>query len=161
MESLCVIQRVPDGIFYSEKKEKKLNLIVIRIDNKNNLVNGRPCYNCLNMMKVCGINKIYYSVDNKIICEKINNMVSINCSTSNCILEQKYYFAPNTKKLFYEKLLVNNLPKVIMLYNLKCFLEYNFYNTMSTYSYKINNNFIIFYNEKKNIVLQVEIILKN
>lgn len=112
-------------------------------------------------MKVCGINKIYYSVENKIVCEKINNMVSVNCSTANCILEQKYYFAPNTKKLFYEKLLVNNLPETIMIYNLKCFLEYNFYDTLPTYSYEIKKKFIIFYNEKKQIILKLEIILKN
>ena len=43
-------------------KRKKIDLIVIRINKNKEICNARPCYNCLNMMKCVGINRVYYSI---------------------------------------------------------------------------------------------------
>jgi hypothetical protein len=34
------------------------------------------------MLQNIGINKVYYSMDNKLYCEKVKNMVSVNVSSS-------------------------------------------------------------------------------
>lgn len=40
---------------------RKLRLVVIRIDAFNNLVDSKPCANCVNVMKKFGLRKVTYS----------------------------------------------------------------------------------------------------
>lgn len=54
--------------------------MVVRADVNGCLVNARPCYQCTLMMKDLKIHKVYYSIDNMIVCEKIADMISINRS---------------------------------------------------------------------------------
>ena len=89
------------GDFYKNAtkkvKDKKFNMIVIRINNKGELKNARPCHNCLIMMKNIKINKVYYSVDNNIICEKVKNMISIQSSSVRINLDCKTNKITNVK----------------------------------------------------------------
>jgi len=82
------------GVFYGipkGQKANKLDMIVIRIDSSGDMVNSRPCHNCLDMMKAVGVRKIFYSHNNNIICERVNNMISINSSSIMRKLERDYY----------------------------------------------------------------------
>lgn len=40
------------------KKQSLLNIMVVRVDSNNKLVNARPCSDCILMMKNIGINKV-------------------------------------------------------------------------------------------------------
>ena len=89
----------------NQKYLNKYNLLVVRINSEGQMVNSRPCYNCLDMLKSCGIKNIYYSTENGIICEKVNSMISINSSTVTRYLERVQFNAPITDKLYYINLL--------------------------------------------------------
>ena len=58
-----------------KKNSKNLDIIVIRINNKNELINSRPCRECIEKLKFYGIRKVYYS-DNygDIVSELLCNM---------------------------------------------------------------------------------------
>jgi hypothetical protein len=65
----------------NKKKIKKINIVVIRYNTKNELGNSKPCIYCLNHMyniakyKGYNIYKVYYSNrDNIVICTKFNNL---------------------------------------------------------------------------------------
>jgi hypothetical protein len=147
---------------YTVKKGKtvKYDIFVIRVDTSNNLCNARPCYNCLQMMKDIGIKRVYYSVNNNIICEKVNDMVSINASNVARRFDVMYYNAINEPTEYYKNLLLKYFPKNIKIDNLKYFLEYNYNDALPNYTSKIKNDKIIFYDNNKKIVL-VSIIIFN
>ena len=49
-------------------------MIVVR-NYKGKLANSKCCADCINIMKMVGIRKVYYSdKEGNIICEKVNNM---------------------------------------------------------------------------------------
>ncbi len=63
------------GIKLIGRNLKYLDMIVIRINKKQELVNSRPCNACIDKMNEYGIRKVYYSTDNgNIIHEYINIM---------------------------------------------------------------------------------------
>ena len=51
------------------------SIVVIRIDSSNNLCDSKPCEECIDIIRLSGIKKIYYSVINGIIIEK-TSMIS-------------------------------------------------------------------------------------
>ena len=54
---------------------KKLEIVVIRVNNKGQLLNSKPCNSCLYYMKLFGVKSVYYSNENgDIIKEKVNNI---------------------------------------------------------------------------------------
>ena len=69
---------IKDSVFYEANiKNKKFNILVIRVNKNGDLCNSKPCMNCIKHMKKLGINKIYYSTDdNDIMCEKIKYIKS-------------------------------------------------------------------------------------
>ena len=75
------------GVFYKvNKRVKKVNLLVIRIDKNNKLQMAKPCSHCLETIKQLNIIKnIYYSTGNgdEIKCEKITNIENIHVSRGN------------------------------------------------------------------------------
>lgn len=94
--------------------------MVIRIDkkDKNNiqLVNSRPCYMCLEMMKAVGIRRVYYSDDfGKIIYENIRDMISIH--TSNVMMKYDSFNKKNLneqdKKDYWDRVIKNNIPSIL------------------------------------------------
>ena len=119
----------------SNKKIKNLNILVIRKKNDNTLGNARPCYKCTLMLKNIGINKVYYSMDNKLYCEKAKNMVSINISSSWRQIE-----SPNYNSIFdYYKSIINKMPTFIRKTNATYFLEH-IDNELENCNYHFNNN---------------------
>jgi len=124
-------------------------MIVIRINRHGELCNARPCHHCLNLMKKVGINKIYYSINkNILICEKIKNMISIHISYPMKIMHQLHYNLPKNNYDYFKKILNKSFPKIIKKYNLECFLNYNYYDILPSFSHKIN--------KKKNIVQLID-----
>jgi hypothetical protein len=75
------------GVFYKvNKRVKKVNLLVIRIDKNNKLQMAKPCLQCLTTIKKMNIIKnIYYSTGNgdEIKCEKITEIENIHVSRGN------------------------------------------------------------------------------
>lgn len=80
------------NVFYNFPKKyvKNLDIIVIRINNKNILKNSRPCNDCILKLRKLGIRKIYYSNDSgEIISEFVNNMDLIHVSKASKLLKNK------------------------------------------------------------------------
>ena len=156
-----LLQYFGNSLKYSDKKgwnisnkftkDKKLDIIVIRIGKKKTLLNSRPCYFCLEMMKACDINKVYYSYDGDIYCEKINNMISISSSRLFKRLESKYNFLPSNADDFCKHLLMK-YPKIITKHNLDCFLKFNFNETLVDSYYIIKKSQIKFYDKNKELI---------
>lgn len=117
------------GAFYPKNgnaKKKKYDLIVIRLIDNDELGNSRPCFNCLKLMKLVGIRKVYYSVSpDKIIGEKVNKMISIQASASTQMIYRELYNAPISKEEFFKKLLIELLPEKVNEENFRYFIEYN------------------------------------
>ena len=87
------------------------------------------------MLKNIGINKVYYSMDNKLYCEKAKNMVSINISSSWRQIE-----SPNYNSIFdYYKSIINKMPTFIRKTNATYFLEH-IDNELENCNYHFNNN---------------------
>jgi len=102
------------------KNAVKLDVMVIRVDYLNNLVNARPCYQCLLMMKNMGINKVYYSIDNIIVCEKVSNMISINSST---MLRKINLLITGDNTYVYYKKILDMMPKETKRKNAQLFIN--------------------------------------
>lgn len=55
---------------------RKLRMIVIRINAKGELVNSKPCSNCVKIMKEYGIRKVTYSTPEGMVTESIETINS-------------------------------------------------------------------------------------
>jgi deoxycytidylate deaminase len=74
-EENCLQKYFHDSKFINYNSRSKLRILVIRIDNHGNLINSKPCNNCIEMMRKYGIKKISYSNENGIIItESIKNI---------------------------------------------------------------------------------------
>ncbi len=104
------------------KKPKNLNIMVIRINSNGELANSRPCYQCTIMLKELGINKVYYSINNTIIHEKVADMISINSSNSWKLVDMMLYGAPSNT-LDYYKYVIQKMPKDIKKNNAELFVN--------------------------------------
>jgi len=146
-------------VFYeARQKLPKLDIIVIRVNAKNELVNSRPCYNCLDMMKAVGIRRVHYSVDNQIVTEKVADMISINASSITRKLEREVYNAPENNEAYYTKLFLKRLPQVINRKNLLYFIKYNFVNELTDYSWNITNKKVYFYRKDNTILATSDVV---
>jgi len=108
-------------------------------------------------MKAVGVRKIFYSHNNNIICERVNNMISINSSSIMRKLERDYYNAPIDDNTYYKYLLIRKSPKNISKYNVECFLNYNFNEILPTFNYDINSKRIQFYDSNGKFFLKIDI----
>lgn len=63
-----------------KKLLKNLHLIVIRVSKTKQLVNSKPCKNCVKTMKSLGIEKVTYSIENKIITQYIEEIITEHLS---------------------------------------------------------------------------------
>jgi hypothetical protein len=144
------------GAFYGAKRKQNISIAVIRVNKADQIVNARPCINCLSMMKAVNINKVYYSVsDTELVCEKITDMVSIHVSatTRQYNMSKKYNIVH-----YYEKILSTYLPTVMKEYNLKLFIKYNLEHLLPTYKCVINNAFATIYNNNNVFIIKCKII---
>lgn len=150
------------GVFYEKKgyqqKLPKMDIFVIRLDSNDNLVNSRPCHNCLSMMKAVNIQRVFYSVDGSIDCERVTNMISINASSVTRYLEAKEYNAPTDKTEYYKHLFLKYLPTSICSKNFKKFVKYNFSDVLPTYRWEIVSKKIIFYDNNNVFLASCDII---
>lgn len=67
-----------------QKIKKKLSqyiLVNIRISKSRKLLNSRPCYHCLNVIKSSGIRIVYYSMDDNLVEERVNCMETSHISS--------------------------------------------------------------------------------
>jgi len=136
------------------KKHSKLDLMVARFNKNGSLCNSRPCYNCLQLMKIVGIRKVYYTTADGIICEDVDKMISIQLSSS---------IVSNKSIDFHNSLLISQFSQKIYDYNLQLFIKYNLSNNIlkeryglpnynySFYKYNKTKYFIIYY--QNNIVI--------
>lgn len=97
--------------------------MVIRLNKNGELNNARPCYQCTLMLKNIGINKVYYSVDNMIVCEKVADMISINSSNSRKKVDRIMYRAPENIVDYY-KYIISKMPNQVKKYNAEQFVRY-------------------------------------
>ena len=131
------------------KKPKNLNIMVVRINANGQLVNARPCYQCTLMMKSIGINKVYYSIEDEIVCEKVSQMISINSSNMWKVVDRVHYNAPNDI-IDYYKNIINKMPNNVKKINAEHFVRY-IYREIEGCKYEFKKNkLIIFIN---NIIL--------
>jgi hypothetical protein len=96
--------------------------MVVRINSSGELVNARPCYQCTLMLKDIGIHKVYYSINNTIICEKVADMISINSSNSWKMIDILMYGAPSNTPDYY-KYVISKMPKDIKKINAELFVQ--------------------------------------
>lgn len=135
--------KITNSIYSLKDKNKieRISIFVIRINKNNEICNARPCYNCLNVMKNFGIRKVYYSVPNKIICENVRSMISIQSSSLTIHTEKMNgNKLLNNKNLYYEALIKQYFPQIIHQHNLINFLIYNFTNVLPKYKVQIVYN---------------------
>jgi len=139
-------------VYISNNNKKKIDIMVARFNKKGILRNARPCYNCLNLMKIVGIRKIYYTTDDGIICEEVDKMISIQLSAS-------IRYCNNNKEYdYYNILLKNQFSQKIYKDNLYLFIKYNLEKLLPKYNYLIdekNKYFTIYYKEQ--IILETNI----
>lgn len=137
------------GVFKpaQEKKLKKIDIVVIRIDKKDKeniqLVNARPCQNCLEMMKTIGIRRVYYSDDfGDIICENIKDMISIH--SSKVMIKFDVYAKNKSEEInedkYWDELIKNKIPDVVKEENFNNFITYDFKSLMTKYKLEPNKS---------------------
>ena len=126
--------------YHKKKINSNLNIMVIRYKNDNTLGNARPCYKCTLMMRNIGINKVYYSMDNHIHCEKIKNMISVNISSSWRQIEIHNY---NNLTDYYRHI-ISMMPQTIKLPNAELFLKHIEHEIIGC-TYKLLNDKLIIY----------------
>ena len=129
--------------------------MVIRINAKGQLTNARPCYRCTLMLKAIGINKVYYSVDNEIICEKVAHMISINSSNTWKKVDRLLYNAPLNIFEYY-KYIIDKMPKSIKKINADHFVR-DIHMEVEGCNYKFKKDKLIIY-INENIIGEIYII---
>jgi hypothetical protein len=117
--------------------------MVIRTNSNNQLTNARPCYQCTLMLKAIGINKVYYSIENNIVCEKVSHMISINSSNMWKIVDKIHYNAPNNI-IDYYKNIIQKMPNILRKINAEHFVRY-IYKEVDGCNYKFNKSKLIIY----------------
>ncbi len=98
LRACCLIKK--NIVFYENKKlyRKLLSgtfIIVIRIATDKLIRNSKPCVDCANLLKSCGIRKVIYSnPDGTYTVEKMNRFVSEHVSSSSREIDQAVYKPP-------------------------------------------------------------------
>jgi deoxycytidylate deaminase len=128
----------------NHKINKNLNIMVVRKKNDNTLGNARPCYKCTMMLKNLGINKVYYSMDDKLYCEKVKNMVSVNVSSSWKQIEIINY---DNNTMEYYRSIIDKMPKIIKSTNAELFLKHIKHEIIGCRYKLLNDNLIIYMND--------------
>lgn len=131
-------------------KEKKMDMIVIRINKNNDLCNARPCMNCLSEMKKNGFKHVYYSIDNEtIVREKISDMVSIQISHA---LRLRMNIKYDTLDNYYENMIKKFFPKQIRKENMDKFIKYNLPNILPLSKVVISNKYMTINNNNRPLI---------
>lgn len=109
-----------------KNKGRKLDIVVIRINHNGDTVNSRPCYNCLKMMQDIEIKNIFYTTSSSgFICERVQDMISIQSSHITRLLYCRKYKIQMTDSDCREKILKSYFPIRVKRYNLSLFIHNN------------------------------------
>jgi hypothetical protein len=105
---------------------KKLDLLVIRVNNSGKLCNSRPCIYCLKMMKDVKIKRVYYiNNDGDLVVELVKDMLSI-CTPS---VSKDFYFLKTNIKLsrveHQEEIIKHTFPDQVKKQSLLHLIEMN------------------------------------
>lgn len=135
---------------------KKLDLLVIRVTKIGDYGNARPCYNCLKLMKDIGIKKVFYSTgeNEKLVCEHVRNMVSIQSSSVTRFLNDK----SSDYNSYYKKLLKDLFPPEIKNENLLYFINYNLKNIFPNYQINIKTGFVFILDDTNLVLIKSKVI---
>lgn len=147
------------GHFYlaNIKPNTFLDLIVIKINKFGDTLNARPCYYCLDMMKAVGIKKVFYTVSpNKLICENVKDMISIQISG---VTKQLKKINQDNNDKFFEDLLKKVFPNFIRYDSLLYFINYNLINILPHFKVDIIKDIVIINNKKDLTIIKANIIL--
>ena len=99
------------------------------------------------MLKALGINKVYYSIDNNIVCEKVSQIISINSSNTWKKVDRIIHNAPDNVFDYY-KYIINKMPNTIKKTNAEHFVRY-IHIEVEGCNYKfIKNKLIIYINNE-------------
>lgn len=146
-----VINNVLAKLFLNNKKRMNYDIMVVRINKYGTTSNARPCNNCLNIMKQSGIRKVYYSVENNtIVCENVQNMISIHKSSITRMLEG----IDGNPESYYEALIKKYFPPIVRKFNLKNFINYNLNNVLPRHKVLIANINVCIMDCNNNIVIK-------
>lgn len=63
------------------KKIPRLDILVVRINKKGELLNAKPCKQCIEFMKNVKIRNVYYSTPNGIIKESIKQIINTHVTS--------------------------------------------------------------------------------
>lgn len=56
-------------------KKEAYNLLVVRVSANGQLCDSKPCCMCVNLMRLHGVKRVYYSnVDGEMCCQKISQL---------------------------------------------------------------------------------------
>ena len=102
-------------------------------------------------MKAVGIRRVYYSVEDRIICEKVNDMVSICSSSVLRLVERQIYHAPEDNTEYFKWLMNIKIPTALKKYNIDNFLTYNLKLVLPTFSWEITKKNIKIYDENNSL----------
>lgn len=128
-----------------------IDLIVLKINKSGEMLNARPCYYCLDMMKAVGIKKVYYTVSsNKLNCENVKDMISIQISG---VTKQLKKINQSNNDQFFEDLLKKIFPSIIRYHNLISFINYNLINVLPEYKVQLIKDRVLIINDKNIIVI--------
>ena len=128
----------------NHKINKNLNIMVVRKKNDNTLGNARPCYKCTMMLQNIGIKKVYYSMDDKLYCEKVKNMISVNVSSSWKQIEIINY---DNNIMDYYRSIISKMPYYIKSTNAELFLKHIKHEIIGCRYKLLNDSLIIYMND--------------
>jgi deoxycytidylate deaminase len=105
---------------------KKIDIVVIRINANGDAVNSRPCYNCLKLMQDIEIRNVFYSTDsNRLICERVKDMISIQSSYITRTMYCRKNQILSTDYEFSDKIVQSYFPNKVKRHNLTLFIDNN------------------------------------
>ncbi len=134
------------------------DIFVALLNRDGSTSNARPCKNCWCLMKQVGIRKVYYTVDNfKIICENVQNMVSIHLSSVSKALEIIKEDV-HERELYYEFLIKKHFPSSIRSSNLEYFIKYNFNNVLPNYKIIVKLDVVLILDRNNKMIVKSDII---
>jgi len=126
-----------------KKELSKYDIAVIRIGNtdptKVTLANARPCYKCLNVIKMCGFKRVHYSDNNgKIVTESVKNMLAVHSSYVTIklfFLKNNMDYINNTthNTTYYDNIIRKQIPEIVREVNFKYFIQYDFKSIAAKY----------------------------
>jgi len=93
------------------------------------------------MMKDLGIHKVYYSIDNMMVCEKVADMISINSSNMSRRVDMTHNGAPTDMVEYYRKI-IDKMPHRTKRRNIEHFIR-GVRNEIKGCNYNINGNKLI------------------